>query len=731
MPSPDANSDHSASKTKPTHTGAWIGAGLVLGVLCGVFFGEYCEALEILGKAYVGLLQMTVLPYLTISLVAKMGRLDWQQARNMGFAALGVLFVLWLLGIALIVAVSTFLPPIPGASFFNPTSPPVGAGEEDMLSRFIPTNIFRSLTDEYVPAVVVFCLFFGAALIAVPGKESLLDFLDLCSAGIGLINKFLVRLAPVGLFLLTAAAAGTLRLDELARLQAYLIIFVLASAVASLAILPLLVSGLTDLRYRDVLKAAQEPLLTAIATGKLFVVLPQIVDKCELLVRRKDNPPATSGQSTPSVLVPLAYPFPHLGKILGFVFVSFAAWYVGKALSPSQIAAMALTGALSSFASPLVTVPYLLDVYQLPQDLMPLFVLPGFITTRLADVVGVMHLMALTVIVTFILERRLRIRWGRLALTVPVVLLCLGVGGGLSRWYLMSSDLQYNLDQRLLSLSLESTCDDFVVYTSRSDLPMRSQRVGSTLQRVKTAKTLRVGYHPDHLPYSFFNQKNELVGLDVQLMHSLARRLQVRLEFVPYAYDTVVEQLQSREIDMATGGLMINPEFLLLAGFTRPYQTATLSVVLVDHRRGEFEKWDDPHRRPNMRLAVVYENLVAAALRELPDVEIVLIDSLRSFFEGGHHDLDGLLIAAEEGAAWNVLYPEFAVVVPQPIVQRPVGMASRLADEEWLRFLDSWLEFERMAGSLDALRVFWIEGGGTAERTPRWSVVRDVLHWVP
>jgi ABC-type amino acid transport substrate-binding protein len=583
-----------------------------------------------------------------------------------------------------------------------------------------------------VPAVVVFCLFFGAALIMVPGKEPLLDFLDLCSAGIGRINTFLVRLAPIGLFMLTAAAAGTLRVEELARLQAYLIIFVLACAIAALVILPLLVSGLTEIRYRDMLRAAQEPLLTAIATGKLFVVLPQIVDKCESLLReRDDGTPSTAGQSTASVIVPLAYPFPHLGKILAFVFISFAAWYVGRALTPGQTAAMASTGAVSSFASPLVTIPYLLDEYQLPQDVMPLFILPGFLTTRLADVVGVMHLMALTLIVTAVLQSRLRIRWTRLATTTIAVLLCLGAGIGAGRWYLASTTLDYDLDDRYLALSVPSPHEDVVVYESRDELPTRPPLQGSTLQRLKREKVLRVGFHADHLPYSFFNRQQDLVGLDVELMHRLAIRLEMRLEFVPYSYDTVIEQLETGEIDVAVGGLMIKPERLLRVGFTQPYQAATMAVVLPDHRRGEFDTWDDPHMPADVRLGVVYEDLAVAARRHLPGIEIVVIDSFHSFFSGQRNDLDGLIIAAEEGAAWNVLCPEHTVVVPTPVTKRPVGMAVRSSDTDWLRFLDRWLDFVRLDGSLDRLGRYWVEGGGTQERAPRWCVMRDVLHWLP
>jgi ABC-type amino acid transport substrate-binding protein len=219
--------------------------------------------------------------------------------------------------------------------------------------------------------------------------------------------------------------------------------------------------------------------------------------------------------------------------------------------------------------------------------------------------------------------------------------------------------------------------------------------------------------------------------MDVELIHRLAIRLQVRLEFVPYSEDTVIDQLEGGEIDLALGGLIIIPERLLQAGFTQPYQVVTIAVVLPDHRRDEFKTWDDPGMPVDLRLGVIRGDLAVAARRQLPGVEIVVIDSIRSYFRGNRSHLDGLIIAAEEGAAWNVVYPEYAVVVPKPVVQRPVGMAVRLSDPQWLDFLDRWLDFERMDGELDRLRIYWVEGGGTKKTQPRWCVMRDVLQWIP
>lgn len=717
---------------KRSKLGLWIASGLLLGIICGLLFGDYCGHLKVLGQAYVGLLQMTVLPYLLLSLVSKLGRLDPAQAKKLGLVTASVLLAFWVLAILLIVIVSLALPQITGASFFSPDHDASLVQQQDFVTTFIPTNVFRALTNEYVPAVVVFCLFFGAALMLTPEKEPVLDFLDLCSSGISRVNLFLIRIAPLGLFALTAAAAGTMHFEEFSRLQAYLLIFVVASVVATFGALPLMVTSLTHIRYRDLISAAHEPMLTAVATGKLFVVLPQISEHTEELLHRDGHPRNRIEDSTARILVPLAYPFPHIGKILAFLFVSFAAWYVGDDLGSVATAEMAATGVISSFASPLVSIPNMLDKYQLPQDLMALFILPGFITTRVADVVGVMHLMALTVIVTEVLQGRLRLRLARLAGSMLVMGVCLLVICSAGRWYLASTKLDYTLDDQFLALGITQPHDDVVVYESRDELSPRSFSGKPMVEDLARKKVLRVGYRTRHLPYSYFNLRNELVGFDVELMHRLAARLDVRLEFVPYTFDSVIDQLDSGEIDVAMSGLVIKPERLLALGFSRPYQRATVAIVVRDHRRDEF----DAHALdgiPDSVRKLGTDELDAAKQARLrhPEVEFEVVDSIEAFFEGERQDLDGLILPAEEGAVWNVLYPDHSVVIPTPQIHRPVGLAVRKNDGEWVRLLDRFLDFEEMDGTLQQLRKYWVEGEGTKDQEPRWCVLRDVLHWVP
>lgn len=723
--------DEVSGKPKSNRTGGWIALGLGLGIVCGILFGEYCRFLQIVGRAYVGFLQMTVLPYLAVSLVAKLGRLNAARAKQMGVKSLIALLGFWGIGILIVTLASAILPPIEGASFFHSAEIQSETATPDFFSTFIPTNIFRSLSQELVPAVVVFCLFCGVALISVPQKEPLLDFLDLCSQVISQINLFLVRLAPIGLFALTASAAGTLRLEEVARLQAYLLLYGFVCLLSVFGVLPLLVCSLTRIRYWDLLRAAQEPLYTAIATGKLFVTLPQIVEKCEGLIRQENPENSSNEEATANVLVPLAYPFPHLGKVLSFVFISFSAWYVGQDLTPTQTLVMASTGTVSSFASPLVTIPYLLDQYRLPQDLIGLFITPGFVTMRLGDIVGVMHLMAFTLIIQQAMLGQLRIRWRFLAGSLLGLFFCSLLGGLAARWYLASTVLKYDLDQKFLSLEVPNPRDDVQVFQTRKPREVPVETMESTLDRIQKTKVLRVGYHPQHLPYSYLNQQGHLVGMDVELIHRLAHRLDLRVEFIPFENDTILDQLESREIDLAIGGLIVKPERLLQANFTKSYETATLALVVKDYRRNEAKQWTDFERLPDFQLAVVSEDLAIAAKREYPDAKITVIDSIERFFQDDSRTFDGLVIAAEAGAAWTILHPDYSTIVPTPILRRPVGMATRRNDLAWVEFLNGWLEFERVDGSLPRLRQYWLEGGGTQVQKPRWCVLRDVLHWLP
>ena len=95
--------------------------GFVLGVLTGLFLGEQAEVFDVVVKGYLGLLQMTVLPYVMVSLLVGIGRLDGVQARRL-FVRVGTLrLVLWALVVGAVMLMPLVFPQVESASFFSHT----------------------------------------------------------------------------------------------------------------------------------------------------------------------------------------------------------------------------------------------------------------------------------------------------------------------------------------------------------------------------------------------------------------------------------------------------------------------------------------------------------------------------------------------------------------------------------------------------------------------------------
>jgi len=85
-------------------------SGLLLGVACGLFFGDLVRPLEFVANAFIRLLQMAVLPYIVFSLTAAVGRLSLREARFLAGVGGGLLVALWVLALAVTVAMPLAFP---------------------------------------------------------------------------------------------------------------------------------------------------------------------------------------------------------------------------------------------------------------------------------------------------------------------------------------------------------------------------------------------------------------------------------------------------------------------------------------------------------------------------------------------------------------------------------------------------------------------------------------------
>ena len=176
-----------------------IGAGIVV----GVFFGEIVAPVGVVGRAFILLLQMTVLPYVAISLIKGLGSLTAQEAITLARNAGGFLLLLWAISMGAVLLLPLAVPDWPAASFFS-TALVEEQPAFDFLRLFIPANLFESLAQNVVPAVVVFSISMGIALISIEGKDPLIRAFSILTDALGSIAAWVVRLAPYGVFAIAA-----------------------------------------------------------------------------------------------------------------------------------------------------------------------------------------------------------------------------------------------------------------------------------------------------------------------------------------------------------------------------------------------------------------------------------------------------------------------------------------------------------------------------------------------
>ena len=303
--------------------------GLAGGILLGLFVGDHAAVLQWAADGYVKLLQMTVLPYVTLSIIAGLGALKMADARALAVRAGAVLAGIWLLALTFALLVPLTFPRVENAAFFSSSlvEPPAPF---DFVSLYIPANPFYSLANNIVPAVVLFSVIVGVALIGVPGKEAMLAPLAIAITALARATRAVVRLTPYGLFAIAATTAGTLSLEQLGRLQLYLVAYAVVALLFALWVLPGLVAALTPIRVRDIFAVTRNALITAFVAGDLFIVLPVLIASSQTLIGAAGlaSPPESD---LPEVIVPASFNFPHAGKLLSISFVLFAGWFADAA----------------------------------------------------------------------------------------------------------------------------------------------------------------------------------------------------------------------------------------------------------------------------------------------------------------------------------------------------------------------------------------------------------------
>ncbi|WP_454295091.1 dicarboxylate/amino acid:cation symporter [Salana multivorans] len=200
------------------HPAVQIGAAAVLGIAFGLIVGEWALNLKFVGDIFIRLIQMAIVPLVMSSVIVATGSMS-----GAGTGKIAARTFAWMLGFSVVAAViawglSNVIRPGGGLTLTGgevdqelvdsaaPTS-----GWQDTLLNFVSTNVFNAMSSAAMIPIIVFSLIFGIALrnyVVATRKDMVFTFLEQVQQIVLLMIQIVMKIAPIGVFCLLAAATG-------------------------------------------------------------------------------------------------------------------------------------------------------------------------------------------------------------------------------------------------------------------------------------------------------------------------------------------------------------------------------------------------------------------------------------------------------------------------------------------------------------------------------------------
>ena len=196
------------------HPAILIGLAAVLGIAFGLIVGEWAANIKFLGDLFIRLIQMSIVPLVMASVIVATGSMTGSGMGQLAFRTFK-----WMIGFSLIAAViawvlGTVIQPGAGITFESGAPLPdqaEAAPWQDTILGFVSTNVFAAMSSAAMVPIIIFSLLFGLALnayVTSTGNRQLLELLEQIQALMLTMIKFVMYLAPIGVFCLLAALAG-------------------------------------------------------------------------------------------------------------------------------------------------------------------------------------------------------------------------------------------------------------------------------------------------------------------------------------------------------------------------------------------------------------------------------------------------------------------------------------------------------------------------------------------
>ena len=146
-----------------------------------------------------------------------------------------------------------------------------------------------------------------------------------------------------------------------------------------------------------------------------------------------------------------------------------------------------------------------------------------------------------------------------------------------------------------------------------------------SLEEVQEAGVIRVGVNPTLPPLGKYDEKNEIVGFDVDFATKISEMLGVKLEVVKVGSPDRIPFVASGKIDFVMGAMTRNPKRAQIIDFTVPVHTEVFGVLTLGDK--PLQKWQDLNSADVTMVQVRGTTPLKFIKKNLPNAKVLLLDN--------------------------------------------------------------------------------------------------------
>ncbi|MBN8714078.1 MAG: dicarboxylate/amino acid:cation symporter [Xanthomonadales bacterium] len=338
--------------------------GLALGAVAGLLLAAYdpvtaaqaAHAVHPIGVLWLNGLQMTVVPLVLALIVIGVNTASDAAASGRVARRAIVVFIVLLTGGALFTAavapnVFSLFPHDPALrATLDSAAGAVTAGAAPLdwteaVSAIIPSNAIMAAAQSAMLPLVVFALFLGFALmrVAPERRKLLLDFFQAIADAMIVIVRWVLAVAPLGVFALIFSVSARSGISMLSALGVYVLVECLMYLAVTALMLPVALLWGGE-RLRRFVPALVPPQVVAFSTQSSLASLPAMLESAD---ERLGYP-----RQVTSLVLPMAVTLCRLTSPVQYVTSAvFIAWAFGIDLTSTQLIGGALLAVVISLGS--------------------------------------------------------------------------------------------------------------------------------------------------------------------------------------------------------------------------------------------------------------------------------------------------------------------------------------------------------------------------------------------